>query len=54
MDATGVLPAILINGHQYFFISYDYDNNYIFAKTHQKYHRHSNCWGIWWRIHQVG
>ena len=31
-DATGALPAILLNGHQYFFIAYDYDTNYIFSK----------------------
>ena len=31
-DATRSLLAIFINNHQYFFIAYDYDNNYIFAK----------------------
>ena len=29
--ATGALPAILLDGHQYYFITYDYDTNYIFA-----------------------
>ena len=33
MDATGALPSISLNGHQYFSISYYYDTNYIFAKT---------------------
>ena len=30
-DQTGTLPAISLDGHQYFFIAYDYDNNYIYA-----------------------
>ena len=30
-DATGALPAISLNGNQYYFIAYDYDTNYIFA-----------------------
>ena len=30
-DATGALPAISLYGHQYYFIAYDYDTNYIFA-----------------------
>ena len=30
-DATGALPAISLDGHQYYFIAYDYDTNYIFA-----------------------
>ena len=30
-DNTGALPARSIDGHQYFFIAYDYDTNYIFA-----------------------
>ena len=32
MDSTRALPAILLNGHQYFFIAYDYETNCIFAK----------------------
>jgi len=31
-DATGALPTILLDGHQYYFIAYDYDSNYIFAE----------------------
>ena len=30
-DATGALPAMSIDGHQYYFVAYDYDTNYIFA-----------------------
>ena len=28
-DATGALPSISLDGHQYYFIAYDYDTNYI-------------------------
>eukprot|EP00804_Cyclotella_cryptica_P002616 CCRYP_010443-RA/>CCRYP_010443-RA protein AED:0.32 eAED:0.22 QI:0/-1/0/1/-1/1/1/0/664 len=31
-DATGALPAISLEGHQYYFVAYAYDPNYIFAK----------------------
>ena len=31
-DATGTLPIISLDGHQYYFIAYDYDSNYIFAE----------------------
>ena len=31
-DQTGALPVRSIEGMQYFFIAYDYDTNYIFAK----------------------
>ena len=31
-DATGTLPTISLDGHQYYFIVYDYDSNYIFAE----------------------
>ena len=30
-DATGALPAISLDGNQYYFIAYDYDTTYIFA-----------------------
>ncbi|KAL7425608.1 hypothetical protein ACHAXH_000191, partial [Discostella pseudostelligera] len=30
-DCTGALPNRSIDGHQYFFVAYDYDTNYIFA-----------------------
>ena len=30
-DQTGALPAISLDGHQYFFVAYDYDSNYIYA-----------------------
>ena len=30
-DATGALSEISLDGHQYYFIAYDYDTNYIFA-----------------------
>ena len=30
-DTTGALPAISLNGKQYYFIVYDYDTNYIFT-----------------------
>ena len=30
-DATGALPKISLDGHQYYFIAYDYNTNYIFA-----------------------
>ena len=30
-DATGALPAISLDGNQYYFIVYEYDTNYIFA-----------------------
>eukprot|EP00804_Cyclotella_cryptica_P004967 CCRYP_014094-RA/>CCRYP_014094-RA protein AED:0.12 eAED:0.01 QI:0/0/0/1/1/1/2/0/1245 len=30
-DATGALPAVSLEGNQYYFISYAYDLNYIFA-----------------------
>ena len=32
MDATGALPTISLDGHQYYFIAYDYNSNYIFAE----------------------
>ena len=32
MDTTGALPAISLNGYQYFLILYDYDTRYIIAK----------------------
>ena len=32
-NATGVLPAMLIDGYQHYFIAYNYDTNYIFAIT---------------------
>ena len=31
-DATGTLPTISLDGHQYYFIAYDCDSNYIFAE----------------------
>jgi hypothetical protein len=31
-DAPGALPTISLDGHQYYFIAYDYDSNYIFAE----------------------
>ena len=31
-DQTGALPVQSLDGMQYFFIAYDYDTNYIFAK----------------------
>ena len=31
-DATGALPAISLDGHQYYFVAYDYDTNFIFAE----------------------
>eukprot|EP00804_Cyclotella_cryptica_P007133 CCRYP_020039-RA/>CCRYP_020039-RA protein AED:0.39 eAED:0.39 QI:0/0/0/1/1/1/2/0/512 len=31
-DATGAIPAISLEGHQYYFVAYAYDPNYIFAK----------------------
>ena len=31
-DQTGALPVRYLEGMQYFFIAYDYDTNYIFAK----------------------
>lgn len=30
-DATGALPVLSVNGHQYYFVAYAYDINYIFA-----------------------
>ena len=30
-DATGALPVISLDGHQYYFVAYDYDTNYIYA-----------------------
>ncbi|KAL7501873.1 hypothetical protein ACHAXN_001014, partial [Cyclotella atomus] len=30
-DATGALPAVTLEGHQYYFVAYAYDINYIFA-----------------------
>jgi hypothetical protein len=30
-DATGALPTISLDGHPYYFITYDYNSNYIFA-----------------------
>ena len=29
-DATGAIPAISLDGNQYYFIAYEYDTNYIF------------------------
>ena len=29
--ATGALPAMSVDGHQYYFVAYDYDTNYILA-----------------------
>ena len=31
-DAIGALPTISLDDHQYYFIAYDYDSNYIFAE----------------------
>jgi len=31
-DATGALLTISLDGHQYYFIAYDYNNSYIFAE----------------------
>ena len=31
-DATGAFPQRSIDGHQYYFVAYDYDTNYIFAE----------------------
>ena len=31
-NQTGALPVRSLDGMQYFFIAYDYDTNYIFAK----------------------
>ena len=31
-DANGVLPTISPEGHQYYFIAYYYNSNYIFAE----------------------
>ena len=30
-NCTGALPAMSLNGNQYYFVAYDYNNNYIFA-----------------------
>ena len=30
-DATGALPVLSLDGHQYYFVAYDYDTNYIYA-----------------------
>ena len=30
-DCTGALPAMSLDGNQYYFVAYSYDNNYIFA-----------------------
>eukprot|EP00956_Cyclotella_meneghiniana_P021063 scaffold37874_cov42-Cyclotella_meneghiniana.AAC.7 len=30
-DATGALPAVTLDGNQYYFVAYAYDPNYIFA-----------------------
>ena len=32
MDATGALPAVSLDGNQYYLIAYAYDPNYVFAK----------------------
>jgi len=37
-DATGALPTILLDGHQYCFIAYDYESNYIFAEPIKDVH----------------
>ena len=34
-DATGALPAVSLEGNQYFFVVYDYDTNAIFAEPVQ-------------------
>ena len=31
-DATGALPEISLDGHQYFCVTYNYDTTYIFAE----------------------
>ena len=31
-DATGALPVMFLDGHQYYIVAYDYDNNFIEAK----------------------
>ena len=31
-DATGALPVLSLDGHQYYVVTYDYDNNFIEAK----------------------
>ena len=31
-DATGALPVMSLDGHQYYIVAYDYDNNFIEAK----------------------
>ena len=30
-DATGALPVLSVDGHQYYMVAYDYDNNFIEA-----------------------
>jgi hypothetical protein len=30
-DATGTLPAVTLEGNQYYFVAYAYDPNYIYA-----------------------
>eukprot|EP00804_Cyclotella_cryptica_P014739 CCRYP_021243-RA/>CCRYP_021243-RA protein AED:0.44 eAED:0.44 QI:0/-1/0/1/-1/1/1/0/139 len=30
-DATGALPAVTLEGNQYYFVAYTYDPNYIYA-----------------------
>ena len=34
-DATGALPAVSLEGNQYYFVAYDYDTNAIFAEPLQ-------------------
>ena len=31
-DATGALPVLSLDGHQYYIVAYDYDNNFIEAR----------------------
>ena len=31
-DATGALPVLSLDGHQYYIVAYDYDNNFIETK----------------------
>ena len=31
-DATGALPVLSLDGHKYYVVTYDYDNNFIEAK----------------------
>ena len=31
-DATGALPMLSLDGHQYYVVTYDYDNKFIEAK----------------------